>query len=107
MSAPVDGLAMVKRLAKEAEIALLDGAGIKEGDAVPQDIAEKIVGIWKACDGTSAAIAELIEADKAYDRIRIAPYDRHDPVAARAAREEFIAAQDRRAAALRAVGGQS
>lgn len=57
----VDVLAVVKRLAKEAELALLDGAGIEEGEAVPQDIAEKIVGIWKACDSTSAAIAKAIE----------------------------------------------
>jgi len=51
------------------------------------------------------AVAELIEADKEYDRIRWAPYDRHDPIASREAREQFIAAQDRRAASLATLGG--
>jgi len=47
-----------------------------------------------------AAVAELIEADREYDRIRWEPYDRHDPVASREGREEFIAAQERRENAL-------
>lgn len=92
----VDVLAVVKRLAKEAEIALLDGAGIEEGEAVPQDIAEKIVGIWKDCESTSAVIDKLIGvADEAYAEL-LADSHRDGPRCLLLTRLE---------ATLRAVGG--
>lgn len=65
----------------------------------------EFVRLKRQGEDATAAIAELIGADKEYDRIRLAPYDRHDPVAARKGRAEFLAAQERRAAALRACGG--
>lgn len=60
----VDVLAVLKRITKEAEVALLDGAGIQEGDSVPPELADKIVALWKVADAARAAIAELIERER-------------------------------------------
>lgn len=93
MNAPINALAVLDFHAKGQQSSMCSYPRLRSFDELAQ---------------VRVAVAELIEAEKEYERVRWAPYNRHDPISTRQARAEFLAAQHRRSTALaRMQGSQS